>query len=72
MFFSFIPQEKWWFHVEDVYMGQGQDLWMKTSLFAYLETNPSTLTINHLAIYKQLSSIDVNVLWHLGIDFVAW
>jgi hypothetical protein len=38
---------------------------------ANLETNPSTLTINHLAIYKQLSSIDVNVLGHLGIDFVA-
>jgi hypothetical protein len=35
------------------------------------EDYPSTLTINHLAIYKQLSSIDVNVLGHLGIDFVA-
>ena len=29
---------------------------------------PSTLTTNHLAFKKQLSSIDVNVLGHLDID----
>jgi hypothetical protein len=37
-------------------------LWMKTSLFAGLENNPSTLATNHLASLKQLSSMLMSAL----------